>query len=137
MENEIISKELLSEVLGVNYDSIDLRNNILYITYNVKKYFDGNIKEINIHELANLCKDKVREYGYIVKSGFNDDIIEDDGSVAFDWKEIDVYQVEVKKVIYNYKDTLQDKIVSVAFFGGENLQELDIKACQWIYDNQL
>ena len=134
---DIISKELLSEVLGVDiqkHKKVAQTSIIRYKFDNDEEIIDSSV---NIHELANLCKDKVREYGYIVKSGFNDDIIEDDGSVAFDWKEVDVYQVEVKKVIYNYKDTLQDKIVSVAFFGGENLQELDIKACQWIYEKDL
>lgn len=61
MEN-LISKELLKEVFP--FDNLEGRewnykvmDNILIITYNINKYFDGNTKQINIYELAHKCKE--------------------------------------------------------------------------------
>jgi len=53
----IISKELLSEVLGENIDTIVLINNKLHIGNSVM------VGEINIHELAHKCKEWASKQG--------------------------------------------------------------------------
>lgn len=63
MEN-IISEELLSEVLGEKvehiYDESDKENCIDY------KLYYGGVQSINVHELAHKCKDKAYNLGYYI-----------------------------------------------------------------------
>lgn len=109
-----ISKELVSEVLGINYDSIDIRNNVLYITYNVKKYFDGNIKEINLYEFIHKnCKEWALREEYWLTSGVQNrnEIANYDGLC----------------LIKDFDHELEDFMKT-----GNSECEAIIKACEWI-----
>ena len=77
--NQIISKELLSAVLGqeiyddIVYASDDIRSNFLdgndfvYTTKSTK----FTCHRINIHELAHKCKEWANSIGYKMESGTN------------------------------------------------------------------
>lgn len=132
---DTISKELLSEVTKMKIGYIRLEDGGKTVAYSSR--FPNaecwNNKRMNVHELAYECKEKVREWGYIVLSGFNTDIIEDDGRLAIDLLQVDRYQVVVKKIESNSEE---DLIKTIGFFGGNNLALTDIKACQWILDHK-
>lgn len=63
----MISKGLLSEVLGVRVDSFypHVSSRMLGYLCNNEKFQE----EINIYELAHKCKEKAREYGYSITTG--------------------------------------------------------------------
>jgi hypothetical protein len=44
-----------------------------------------------------------------------------------------VEEYNIHELAHKCKDTMQDKIVTVAKFGGEDLPKLELKACEWIY----
>jgi len=111
MSEITISKELVSEVLNINYDSIDIRNNVLYITYNVKKYFDGNVKEINLCEFIHKnCKE------WALNKGFY-------WSINYDSKYV---CVEILKGSINREDGEWNQSIS------KTEEEAIIKNCEWI-----
>lgn len=121
----MISKELLSEVLGKKISHVE------YCEIEGIKY--NGMFAINIYKLAHKCKEKAREWGYIVLTGFNDDIIDDDGLIALDALTVDRYRAKIIKIDEkHYPHSLK----TVAFIGGENISEVDFKACQWILKNK-
>ena len=64
----MISKELLSAVIGKEVREIELSNNVNIINYLVIK--DDWWYSINIHELAFKCKVWALQYKYELLSGF-------------------------------------------------------------------
>ena len=77
----MISKELLSEVLGVevNIFDVDKKNDLVFEYKNDGTYGDTDIKinkdfigtYINIYELAHKCKEWANSIGYKMESGTN------------------------------------------------------------------
>ena len=110
MENEIISKELLSEVLSceiievyINEDSNT--NNISFDWISIQSKHRA---EINIHELAHRCKEWAINNEYTILSGYKT------GRGYVYIREID----------------------SPAGWQQKTEPEAIFKACQWIYDNK-
>lgn len=126
--NEIISKELLSEVLVKkvikiyfeNEEGDDfLRENEISYTYIEDMQGMGCIEHeiaINIYELAHKCKEWAFHKGY--------DIIETDFMISIR-KKSDRYSLKV----YEYTEEEQNE---------QNVfkPEYTFKACQWILDNK-
>jgi hypothetical protein len=115
----IISKELLSEVLGQEVSDVEvIGNKVNYICPNYETEEDGESvyinlgTNINIYELAHKCKVYVyKNYGY---------------------KIIDEPYISL---IYNCGSRLKFKICDYQ----ENMfsEKRTIKACQWILDNEV
>ena len=107
----MISKELLSEVRGVEVSTVIIDNNIIDYTKESRR---GKIRAhnpINIHELAHKCKEWATHKGYeIVESAFG---------------------IKVKYCI-SMEQSEQEQI-NQEFFS----PEYTFKVCQWILDNEL
>ena len=105
----MISKELLSEVLGVYVrDGWYFDCEILIYTYDKILGLDENYHaEINIYELAHKCKEYARSYDYYIES-----VVFEYGSRAF------VH----KKYVHNPLEILNDKTEPAVIF----------KACEYI-----
>ena len=113
----MISKELLSEVLGIGvYQSIrkdeyaynDIKLNII----NTELLYDY----VNIYELAHKCKEWALENGYVINSG---------ATTSNDWCST-IYKVikenpYIKELSHTWEQTEVESI---------------FKACQWILDNK-
>ena len=117
--SEIISRELLSEVLGEKIDTIVLINNKLHIGNSVM------VGEINIHELAHMkCKkwawDKFKIDILIIKDGGKLD--------ANHWRR-KVYLQKNGKTIHFLESHSND-----IPFHNDNIAIF--KACQWLLENK-
>lgn len=113
--SEIISKELLSEVLEVDIVSYGI---ILFdLEYDFKENMGVYIhkKNINIHELAHKCKEWAIEQGYIIQI------------MPFC---ILVLQIEnsMEQVFRYEKEDMENQ--------KPYLPEYEFKACQWILENK-
>ena len=70
MENNIISKELLSNVLGEKVSDIyGFVNSDNELEYKLSSRLD--IEIINIHELAYKCKEWAKDLGWTLQSGWD------------------------------------------------------------------
>jgi hypothetical protein len=110
----MISKELLSEVLGIKYDFVqNSYEGINFLNY-------GNYSEkgehINIHELAHKCKEWANEKEYALYSGKNDDI----------W---------IIATEEYFLGRPQGKLEARPEFTSDTEPEAIFKACQWMLDN--
>lgn len=114
----MISKELLSEVLGIDVKKCSLLNkstNCVNITYYPHDDFSyTNIKTENIYELTHKCKLKMFDLGYAIKI----DIL------GVEYWNIEVENCHTGKVCYN-----ED-------FDHTEEPEAIFKACQWILENK-
>jgi len=113
----MISKELLSEVLGYKINNIDVQNNYIIIDYLVIKWNDNRPNEINIYELAHKCKEWAFSLGLTVETCKK---IKIDIPITF----IRVYCNKRKKYLKEYE------------LSKTELYEADIRACQWVLDNK-
>ena len=121
-----ISKELISESVPFenlinrewNYKIID---NILIITYNINKYFDGNTKQINIYEFVFKLKEWAINEGYTIISGYDNDCMGE----------------KYNKGVFGYCCQIQDKEFNIKDFYEDNEINAIIKACQYILDKRL
>ena len=103
-----ISKELLSEVLYIeNILNIECNNLNVFYKFGDMEYPEQ--KGINIHELANLCKEWAIEKGYIVTV-----VNKDDG---------------LKWVV-----TMTFNFIYVGFHSDIESEAI-FKSCQWVLDN--
>lgn len=110
----MISKELLSEILGVMVESIHISNNVSEINYTVSM---GGYKYINIHELAFLCKEWAYKNGTAIASTFYPDKKLDGTNMP------DCYCMTAKVgKIFTYDN----------IFEADTEPEAIFKACQWI-----
>ena len=118
----MISKELFSKVLGkdIGVDELIIKDNEIKFNY--------MFKPINIHELAHKCKEWAKDKGFYLKSGFNTDIVDDNGDIDFDYKEVDKYVTEVYQLVYGGKPRMKQ----IASIGSD--ENSDIKACEWILE---
>ena len=124
--NELISKELLSDVLGVEvvrigeFNGSNLQVYIEHLEY--ADYYEIAFKRkndwfstINIHELAHKCKVWAGDLDYVIQTG-----VRLDGTKEFDVLCIHKNQdIEDDESIY-YQDTLETE------------PEAIFKACEWI-----
>jgi hypothetical protein len=112
---EIISKELLSEVLGVDIENIQsnlILNNKL-IEYSIRRGQEVNF--INIYELANYhCKEWAFSKGFILASGLNQ---KQQGWC--DTIKKDLFMEEIEGTFVEHTE-----------------HEAIIEACQWIKDKK-
>lgn len=112
----MISKELLSEVLGEEVSAMHIRGNKLnYVVPNYETEEDGEIvyidlgTNINIYELAHKCKENARAKGYLLYS----------------------YPIDV--LYSRYACDVKDKRgVQLMMQSGESEPEAIFKACEWI-----
>lgn len=120
MEN-MISKELLSEVLGVDIEDVYItENQVLYSIPNYEIEEDSETfyinlgTRINIHELSHKCKEWAYEKGYILYSGkeVNEYTCYFEKETGFELSNIDTW-------LSTFSDTEPEAI---------------FKACQWILD---
>lgn len=108
----MISKELVSEVLGFKVEYVEEcehRDNIIGVWSDINSI---PIVEINIHELAHKCKEwssRQKEKDYLLKSYFN----------GIKW-------VASSMNIY----------LSQPYFESDSEPEAIFKACEWILDNK-
>ena len=115
MVEDIISKELLSEVLGVKISSKygvigkDVKDNRFYYLLEGYKHIHSDAQEINIHELAYKCKEWAWEQGYVINSHYAKD---------------DCYARANNMVEFSIES--KEKTEPEAVF----------KACQWILENK-
>lgn len=119
---EIISKELLSEVLELDIIQLNIDEEVSYTFFvGVKPDNNGNPYEvyednyINIHELAHKCKEWAIEQGYIIQI------------MPFC---ILVLQIEnsMEQVFRYEKEDMENQ--------KPYLPEYEFKACQWILENK-
>ena len=124
MENNIISKEFLSEVLVDKIKLVILDTEILYNYYNddidakIEKnkvfYFSKNTMDyeyINIHELAHKCKEWALTRGFWIESNI--------AANTLGYAYLGVFNHEEKET-----------------FKGKTEPEAIFKACQWILENK-
>ena len=114
----MISKELLSEVLGDEYkdrlvDWFQVEDNYLRTYYDCGKYDlqgrpTGLGIEINIHELAYLCKEWAYKQGFLIGSNCSQGIT--------------VTDIDTHTVLNHFDVDIED------------FTEFEIKACQWILE---
>jgi len=122
----MISKELLSEVLGLKIKQLDYYSdtkNTIVFTDTYKNY--GWQLE-NIYELAHKCKEWAKYYGFKIHSGYSHEAIGQ--SYATPMKE----KWEAGNLIMAY---CPDDC-PVEDFVLQTEQEAIFKACQWILDNK-
>jgi len=115
---DMISKELLSEVLLCYISSHSVNNNIVEYTIidcrkNMETYGDSENHEINIHELAHKCKEWALEQGYGLSSGIADHITK-----------------------IRFCTATNDCFNSNKCFNQDTEVEAIFKSCQWIYENK-
>lgn len=115
--SEIISKELLSEVLDSDiYDKGMKSEKILeYATNHTESIAVERFRNINIYELAHKCKKWAFEQGYDI-----------DSFVAG----CDIVESNTRKKVFEIIE--QDRRTKKRMYNPEN----EIKACQWILENQ-
>jgi hypothetical protein len=119
---EIISKELLSEVLGIKI------RRVVNISSPNKVDYDGEIgfDDISIYELAHRCKEWAdKEAGYSLNIHFDGMSINPNKNY-----QTSDYKIEVVKHgsnYYCYKSLL---------FDIDNEPEAVFKACEWLLDNK-
>jgi len=121
MGNEIISRELLSDVLEVDvYTIIDdkktIENNLSsdlngdYIAY--RENSEHGLSSwiyLNIHELAHKCKEWAKNKGYII---------------GVDLDKVNIWSIKEREVINYYEVYWEDYL------------EFEFKACQWILESK-
>jgi hypothetical protein len=129
----MISKELLGAVLGSGeVDTLESFNLDSSGTCIMLHYIDSD-DYINIHELAYKCKEWAKEKGYYLQSGFNIDIIEDNGlDIDFNYETVNKFNTDVWQLVFNGKKASMEMVASM----GDN-ENADFKACQWIYDKEM
>ncbi len=117
MDKSIISKELLSEVLGSHIESVHdkIINNKIQFDYYIDDIGGIDIGDISIYELAHKCKEWAKENDYILSSGF---IARCDGAYCEIFNRWDFEEVP--------KHTTN----------AQTEPEAISKACQWINDNK-
>ena len=114
--NDVISKELLREVLGYKVEYVEEcehRDNIIGIWNNINS---TPIKELNIYELAHKCKEWAYKKGYILMS-----TIRTNSSLA-----ICEFSKSGK---HDYEDELYNN------FRTHTEHEAVFLACKWILEN--
>lgn len=107
----MISKELLTEILGIEILSSKPVNQTSTMTY--KFYEFGELREssINIYELAYLCKKWAYTKDYLIDSCFYLHLPE--GQIHVFWQSRSNWRIE---------------------FGGNTEPEAVFDACQWIFE---
>ena len=127
--NEIISKELLNLVLDLEIHEFKIigdKDNVIF--YHTKNAFMP-MGDINIYELAHKCKEWCRKtHGYIVDSGYNTDIIEDE-EICSNCLEVDIWEANVYKITITSQ---RDYIKKVGIFARDTEPEAIIKATEWV-----
>lgn len=111
----MISKELLSEVLGIElyWKDMKIKDNI--IIYPHKNGIYNEEKEINIYELAHKCKDYAFDKGYeITESHFTIRI-----------KKLSTGEIRT----YEYSEDEQNEGITFK-------PEYSFKACEWIREQK-
>lgn len=112
----MISKELLSEVLGIPLTDFKYGNGLIaYTTYELPTF---KYKEINIYELAHKCKEWASELEFEISSCSYKAIIE-----------------------YNYRQEEDDDRrlfwkFDYETFTADAEPEAVFKACQWVLENK-
>ena len=108
---EIISKELLSEVLGIQIlEVVPTKGNVIWYVF--KDCYEGK-DFINVYELAHKCKEWAKNQGYYLLSA----LVKSSGICMFDLSH---------KKIDNYRNVTKRNTEPEAIFA----------ACQWILDNK-
>ena len=105
----MISKELLSEVLGGEVIQLNNISEVYGVHYEIQKMDGIKLQNINIHELAHKCKEWANSQGY---------------GLSVHTSEISGYIVEI-----NYAFDITD-------FHNTSEPEAIFKACQWVLDNK-
>ena len=121
MKDLKISKELLSEVLGIYTilmnPIIEPGNNIGYLVYgsqNTLEEVRRNHKQINIYEFAFMCKEWAFNKGYIISSGLTPVLgVNKDG-----WAEVFSSSTPLDGKLHTFKQLSEPEAV--------------FKACEWI-----
>ena len=104
----IISKELLSEVLGFSIDNCWNDGNLIV-------WKEDGMSEINVFELAHKCKEWAKSKDFDIYSGYDSDIV--DGMY---FCTIDRYDISIIRFAeYSYSEV-----------------EAIFKACQWLLENK-
>lgn len=114
MEN-LISKELLSEVLEINNINLILanENEINYTQY--ASMSRGTIDNyINIYELSHKCKEYLLDEGYYI--------------VIHPFK-VELFEKDTKDFIRDFHYPIQNKSIPYDF-------KRVIQSCQWVLDNK-
>lgn len=120
----MISKELLSEVLGIRYIAmnpiLEPMNKIGYLVYgsqNTPQEVRRNHKQINIYELAHKCKEYAYNQGYIISSGLTPVLgVNKDG-----WAEVFSSSTPLDGKLHTFKQLSEPEAI--------------FKAAQWVLDN--
>ncbi len=110
---DIISKELLSEVLRIEVIQINNISEIYGIHYEVQTKDEIKLQNINIYELAHKCKLWALGNGYFIESGYDTN-----GAYCVNRGNSKIFHA------WDYEE--DDWTESEAIF----------KACQWISDNK-
>ena len=123
---DLISKELLTEVIGVEIRKIN--NSILDGNLYYYKTFVKCKSKINIYELANRCKEWAINKGYEIKSS-KPIVLNDEGRQVFNyWWAAWLFKFD--------GGCESPKQILLPSFIGENEPKAIFKACQWILDNK-
>lgn len=116
--SNIISKELLSEVLGKDIGRIEDNDNIEFWWSKTDTYCGS----INVYELAHKCKEWAKNQGYFINSSYGK---YEDGIKAF--------------ATFNWElngEVIPSSFVLETWFKADAEPDAIFKACQWILDNK-
>ena len=106
----MISKELLSVVMGVEIYKIIILDN--YIRYTLMEDYEDiaqDLYEINIFELAHKCKEWAYKQGFLIGSNCRNGVT--------------VTDINTHTILNHFDVDFED------------FTEFEIKACQWLLDN--
>ena len=106
----MISKELLSVVMGVEIYKIIILDN--YIRYTLMEDYEDiaqDLYEINIFELAHKCKEWACKQGFLIGSNCRNGVT--------------VTDINTHTILNHFDVDFED------------FTEFEIKACQWLLDN--
>jgi len=112
INKELMSKELMSEVLNLNITYIERCNNS--IVYKISVY--DREEEVNIYELAYKCKEWAYKQGFIIDTGFHKNYINQFKANCYGWVS---ENIDIEK---NFNKCTEIEAVFVS--------------CQWILDNK-
>ena len=129
----MISKELLSEVLGVKVLSLYTHASAEHIGYCFDESCGNDISrqmEINIYELAHKCKEWAYNLNMPLMSGYYNDKKYSDKD---DKNEYKIYCI-VK--MYEYSSRIWIGTIWHEIFNADTEPEAIFEACQWILENK-
>lgn len=135
--SEIISKELLSQVLQCNCIKVSSEKTYPFVEGSVYFWVDGSFtySSVNIYELSHKCKEWAKNQGYAISSGYSDMDYDGDSETS-NYQIYSVVNLRCGYHSYNSKHDVDEWHEDMIFDMHNSEPEAIFKACQWILDNK-